>query len=199
MIKKTTNNIILTDADGVLLDWWNGFNDWAQDRGLVRLPDTGHLYSINDWYGLPAEEAMRLVHEFNTSARMGFLKPYKDAAKYVKLLAEVHGFRFIVITSMGDCPFAKKLRWRNLQEVFGPYFNELIVNDILEPKGDIIAKYEPTIWIEDHADNADAGVKAGHWTFLLEHNHNRFAEVDPRITRVKDWQGIYEKISLEDN
>ncbi len=34
---KKMNNIILTDCDGVLLDWENSFHDWMYDNGYKKV------------------------------------------------------------------------------------------------------------------------------------------------------------------
>ena len=185
---------ILTDCDGVLLDWVEGFSAWMEVRGFQRLPDYEYHYTIEKWYDLTHEEAMEHVSIYNASAGIGFLPPYLDSVKYVKLLNEVYGYRFIVITAMGHDPYAIELRKRNLQEVFGDVFDDVKVVGLLKSKREILELYEPTIWIEDKPSAAEEGHEVGHRTFLFEHGHNGDMSTSHGITRVHEWKEIYNEI-----
>jgi FMN phosphatase YigB (HAD superfamily) len=74
------NRIILTDADGVLLDWEWAFNIWMQERGLVQKAGAKHYYSISDQYeNVSNAEAKKYTRIFNESAAIGFLPALRDA------------------------------------------------------------------------------------------------------------------------
>ena len=67
-------NIILTDADGVLLNWADTFQEWMRDRGYHLLnPNT---YSVAEQYGLTDKVKKILVKQFNDSSTIGFLPPH---------------------------------------------------------------------------------------------------------------------------
>ena len=46
------DKIILTDCDGVLLDWEASFERWIALKGYVFNPLYNDQYSINDRYGI---------------------------------------------------------------------------------------------------------------------------------------------------
>ena len=53
---------ILTDCDGVCLDWEEAFVIWMDHRGFKPVvEDYKHLYKINEWFGISREEGKRLV------------------------------------------------------------------------------------------------------------------------------------------
>ena len=56
---------IITDCDGVLLDWAFAFDVWMREQGYFRLPNTDHHFSQAKRYGIPENEALEKVHEFN--------------------------------------------------------------------------------------------------------------------------------------
>ena len=56
---------IITDCDGVLLDWAFAFDVWMREQGYFRLPNTDHHFQQSQRYGIPEEEALEKVHEFN--------------------------------------------------------------------------------------------------------------------------------------
>jgi FMN phosphatase YigB (HAD superfamily) len=116
--------IILTDCDGVLLDWEKGFNEWMSSKGYTKVVEG--IYDISKTYGLEKEVGKRLVREYNESAWMGYLKAFRDARSGVAKLYEA-GYRFHCITSLSLDKKAKRLRMQNLENVFGKgVFKELV-------------------------------------------------------------------------
>ena len=111
--------VIVTDCDGVLLDWEEGFAVWMEHNGHDMVPDGKLIYNIAERYGMEYEKGKQLVKQFNQSAAMGFLPPLRDAQYYVKLLSEKHQYKFLVLTSLSLDPYAKMLRERNLTKIFG--------------------------------------------------------------------------------
>jgi FMN phosphatase YigB (HAD superfamily) len=190
--------LILTDADGVLFDWVTGFNEWMEGKGWNRLPEYEYHYTIEHWYNISKEHAMELVSQYNSSAAIGFLPPYLDSVEYVKKLHDLHGYRFVVITAMGHDQYAIKLRKRNLKDIFGDIFEDVVVVDLLQSKAEILKLYEPTYWIEDKPSAAEEGNALGHKTFLFEHGHNGHMRTNHEITRVHNWREVYKVIAAEE-
>ncbi len=190
----TTQKLILTDADGVLLDWITGFNPWMESKGYTRLYGFERYYTIENWYGISREEAMELVSTYNSSAAIGYLPAYLDSVKYVKKLHDNHGYKFVVITAFGQDEYAIRLRKRNLRKLFGDVFEEILFVDLLKSKLELLKLYEPAIWIEDKPSAAEEGNSVGHKTFLFRHGHNEHMSTTHEITRVDSWKEIYTSI-----
>lgn len=194
MIKK--NKIILTDVDGVLLDWEEGFSVWMEHHGHELVEGYQFMYSIGDRYGMSRNNGHKLVKVFNESAAIGFLPPLRDAQYFVKKLAEQHGYKFLAVTSLSLDPYAKELRTRNLQKLFGDAFIDVICLDTGADKDEILMElketYQGNYWIEDKPDNVMAGVDAGFTGILLEHGHN-MGFTDTFVA--KKWENIYELIT----
>jgi len=190
MIKK--NKVILTDCDGVCLDWEYGFHTWMETHGhTLKQKD---LYSVAKQYELTDEQAKRQVEIFNSSASMGFLPPLRDAQYYIKLLAEKLGYRFVSVTSLSNDVSAQKLRTCNLKKLFGnDTFIEYHYLGCGDDKDEILLelanKYEGNIWVEDKYINAEVGARAGFDALLMEHGHNMSYEGNCKI--VKNWEEIY--------
>jgi len=110
------NKTILTDCDGVLLDWETAFHAWMKTHGYTQSV-TG-VYEMDVAYGIPRSECKRLVRVFNESAWMGFLPALRDARSGVAKLVE-HGYTFLCITSLSLDEKAKMLRISNLKNIFG--------------------------------------------------------------------------------
>ena len=187
--------LILTDVDGVLLDWELAFHEWMKERGYKLKEEPSDSYIIHHHYNdLTEKESKLLVRYFNESATIGYLKPLRDSIKYVKLLTEKHGYKFNCITSLSSDPYAYKLRLMNLRSVFGDAINDLVCLDTGADKDEALAPYKDSglWWIEDKPANADLGHKLGLRSILIEHEHN----VDHKCPYpiVENWSEIYKLI-----
>lgn len=186
---------ILTDCDGVLLDWETPFHQWMVDRGYSKVKHG--IYNLAEAYAIPKDEKYDLIKEFNQSAWICCLPVYKDSRTGVATLVDA-GYTFDCITSLSTDPYAKRLRWQNLHEHFGKdSFEELICLDTGADKDDALSKYEPGHWwIEDKAENCDTGLKFGHRPILIDHPHNRWYS-NPEVIRVENWKEVCEVILNE--
>ena len=194
---KNLKKLILTDADGVLLDWEWAFNVWMQEHGFEEVPGSKLNYDMSVRYGIPKEQVKKLIRIFNESAAIGFLPALRDAMYYVKRLHEEHGFRFHCITSLSLDPNAQKLREMNLNKLFGTSaFERIVCLDTGADKDEVLQEYEGTgcYWLEDKIENAEAGYRAGLRSLLVEHGHNMH-HYHEGITTVKNWKEIYQLIT----
>ena len=194
---QNLNKLILTDADGVLLDWEWAFNVWMQEHGFAEVPGSKLNYDMSVRYGIPKEQVKKLIRIFNESAAIGFLPALRDAMYYVKRLHEEHGYRFHCITSLSLDPNAQKLREMNLNKLFGSSaFERIVCLDTGADKQEALEEYEGTgcYWLEDKPENAIAGYNAGLRSLLIEHGHNMHYYHEG-ITVVKNWKHIYEIVT----
>lgn len=189
------NNIILTDVDGVLLNWEFAFDVFMQEQGFKKLEGGILKYSIGKRYGIDENHAVRLIKIFNRSAAIGFLPPLRDAIHYVKKLHEEHGYIFHAITSLSLDKNSQRLRRMNLEKLFGEtVFEEIVYLDTGADKDDALLPYKDSgyFWLEDKITNAETGKRLGLNSVIVEHGHNMDYQGDIRI--VKHWKEIYEMI-----
>ncbi len=209
----SNNRIILTDVDGVLLEWEHHFTEWMLQRSYYDnevgegyigrkvypyklLDGKENTYEMAERFGLTKTEVRKEIREFNKSAWMGNQPPIADSQTWVKLLA-AEGWTFIPITSQtSDIP-AELLRKKRLGELFGEHiFTNYHILDTGADKDSALAEFHGTglYWIEDKPKNALAGLKYGLKTILLDHPYNRDFE-HPDIIRVSNWKEIHELIA----
>jgi len=194
MIPDLNKKVILTDCDGVLLDWKYGFYQYMAQRGHSVQND--NVYSMAETFNITKDEANEHVRIFNNSMYIAHLTPFRDAIASVRYLYETHGFVLHVITALSTEPEAYKLRMQNLHEVFGAnVIDRLVCTDPEHPdKTPYLDEYKDTncIWVEDSPKNAIAGAKLGLNTYSINHSHNADFKYDDdmNIECVDDWQGI---------
>ena len=188
------SNVILTDADGVLLNWEYAFDCWMEARGFE--PASKNIYDVTKRYNIDLEQKWLLVRAFNESASIGFLPPLRDAIHYVRKLHEEHGYIFKVITSLSTDKHAVRLRTKNLSKLFGTAIDDVICIDTGADKDEALEPYRDSgyVWIEDKPENADLGVRLGLDVYMMEHEHNMHHENED-IKVVKNWKEIYEMIT----
>ena len=193
--------VILTDADGVLLNWEYAFNVWMEQHGHTPVEGANFMYDMGKRYDITYEQAKQLIKIFNESAAIGFLPALRDAMYYVKRLHEEHGYVFHCITSLSLDPNAKKLRQMNLEKLFGKTaFEELVCLDTGAEKNDALLPYKDSglYWIEDKLENAELGRELGLRPILVEHGFN-MNSVKFGIKKAVNWKEIYEYITGEYN
>ena len=203
----TSDRIILTDVDGVLLEWEHHFTKWMLQRTLFDergaryhpyrlLPDKTNTYEMAERFGLSIKEIRKLIREFNRSAWMGTQRPMLESQTWVKLLA-AEGWTFIPITSQtSDIP-AQELRKRRLGELFGDHvFQNYHILGTGADKDSALAEFHGTglYWVEDKPKNALAGLKYGLKPILINHEYNRDFE-HAEITKVNNWKEIHQLIA----
>ncbi len=190
VVNGISEKIILTDCDGVLLDWCVAFNQWMAFKGYVL--KNSMEYDVVNKYQITEPEKRKLTSEFNSSAWMGYLTPYKDAVKYVKKLHEEHGYVFHVITSLSNDKFAQKLRISNLENIFGKnIFDDYTFLNTGSDKDQALKMWKGSecYWIEDKWDNAVQGLVFGLKSILISDVSRNFK------SEVKTWKEIYEMIT----
>ena len=199
----TSNRIILTDVDGVLLEWENHFTDWMLQRSYFNdsgkkvypytlLDGKENTYEMAERFGLTIPEIRKEIREFNKSAWMATQSPMLGSQTWVKLL-HAEGWTFIPITSQtSDIP-AQEVRKKRLEELFGDIFYNYHILDTGADKDNVLAEFHNTglYWVEDKPKNALAGLNYGLKPIIIDHPYNRDFN-HPDITRVNNWKQIHE-------
>lgn len=189
------DKVILTDCDGVLLNWEYAFTTWMERHGYVVDPKNPDAYDVGERYGLLNRKKKELVKFFNESSAIGFLPPLRDAMYYVDLLHRKHGYVFHMITSLSLEPTAQELRIKNTKKLFGETaFERFIFCDTGADKDEVLEPYRDSghLWIEDKVENAELGVSLGLESLLIEHAHNM--NVRNGIPLMANWSEVYDYI-----
>ena len=101
-----------------------------------------------------------------------------------------------MLTSLSLDPYAKELRIRNLNKIFGDIFLDVICLDTGADKDEALdqlaLKYQGNYWVEDKPENVMAGVDRGFTGILIEHGHNMGWE-DTFVA--KKWEDIYNLVT----
>lgn len=185
---------ILTDCDGVLLDWGDSFYEYMAVMGHYREPNTDHFYRLSMQFPeFTDADMMAIVEEFNTSDYVRKLRPWADAVQGVRTLKEL-GYRFICITAISETPAARDCREENLHNVFGAdvfHHDEMVCLKPGASKRDALLPFQGSgmFWLEDHFSHAETGFELGLNTILMSNPHNKHFHTD-LFPRVDTWSEI---------
>jgi len=191
--------LIITDVDGVLLDWETHFHAYMHSQGHTRTYDSEASYwKEDDYRHLGKDQSGKMVYHFNTSAWMLSIPHLRDAQSGVRRLVE-NGYQFIAVTAMGIDPHAKLAREINLERMFGQgVFREVFATSMSDPnsKVEILKQWRDRglPWIEDKPSNAEIGATLGYDTFLVDHTYNQDFDTGKYIQRVNSWSDICNSI-----
>lgn len=193
-MRELNEKLILTDCDGVMLDWEYHFYKWLKaTEGYERL---GGEYNVAKAIGVAQKTGAAFVNKFNRSEYMKTLSPLRDAIKYVRKLHEEHGYIFHVITSQTNCKLAQEYRKENLRNVFGDtMWDGFTILNTGQDKDIALKEWENSEcwWIEDKAANIGMGNDAGLRGILIDHPWNQTCSYE--CERARNWKDVYEIIT----
>lgn len=187
--------LILSDADGCMVDWEGDFKRWMQSQGhRLKYSDSYKLH--HHFHELEDQQIDRYVNDFCASDAIADLSPLLDAQEYIEKLYKQHDYRFRVITSIGTDPETIARRERNLNDLFGDAIESVICLEAGSPKDLILEPYRGSglFWIEDRDINAIAGADRGLNSLLISHPYNRNFKY-PGVSLVTSWAEIYSIIA----
>lgn len=182
--------VILTDCDGVLLDWESKFDPWCERQGYRFHRDSHSYYSISEQLRISQKEGHDLIARFNSGSDFESLPPWRDSVEVVQRMHS-QGWKFVVITTAGFHPWTYGLRRSNLDRVFGPgVIEELHILELHGDKGVKLKDYANSglYWIEDKCSNAELGYKYGLRPLLMTTTFNW--NVVSTVPRVNTWTEI---------
>lgn len=197
------DRLILTDCDGVLCNWIDGFESFIQSRGLVTSQslDTSH-YCLTQRYGIGQTRIVELIEEFNASTAIADLDCYLDSKEYVTRLAS-QGFRFTVISALGSSAQARRNRVANLEKHFGNVFEDIICLPLGDSKRSTLSNWASSgrFWLEDHPEHALAGAELGLRSvlFLSDYTAGTALNTCDRVSKVSSWKDLHSLLNSHYN
>jgi hypothetical protein len=181
---------ILTDCDGVWVDWLASFHKHMQSLGHVKSDKVSYDMKVK-YPTMSIGDIRDAVVGFNNSSAIAKLPALRDAVEGVNVLRKA-GYTFDMITSLSEKPAAKELRQQNINEVFGLDSIETLISiKCGADKDEELAKYEGSglWWIEDKPENCDTGLKFGLRPILIDHTTNQWYN-NENVIRVANWKQL---------
>lgn len=183
--------LILTDIDDVVLDWYSGFKQFLIKNTNIKPPHEPFNYDLSINLNVDKHTASELVNRFNASDEFYDLKPCRDAADLLPVMSSE--YKFVAITCGSSKYFDLNKGYirkaQNLEKYFPGVFSDIIVLPLTADKTETLKQFYPCNWVENSLDNAIKGVECNHKTFLVDYPYNRNHNKTD-IVRVNTWTEI---------
>lgn len=187
--------VVITDIDEVVFNWQGPFEKWILREGkYTPTQPLCNFWDIERWLEIPYDEGRHLIEEFNHLEEFWpNFEPLSEVRKNILALEDL-GYKFVAVTACSEDEWTHVNRWHNLKRCFGTAFDTLHCVGLSASKKEMLERYKPTYWVEDKLRHAIDGADLGHTSFIVDYPWNRYAN-DDRITRVKNWNDIFEIIT----
>lgn len=191
--------IILTDCDGVLLNWRRWFYKWMDARGYKMVDEDAHF--TYQQYDFKRSDFLKIQKQFNECAWIRWCPTIRDSMSVVQRLHR-KGWRFHVITAMTLDEPAQTLREQNLLDIFGTAIEEVHFADLGGSKKHILERYQGTgyLWVEDSPRHIETGSELGLTPVLMNHYYNEDYRNEHKfddIIFVNNWSEIEKYVEGE--
>lgn len=185
-MKRTKKPVLLTDVDGVILDWVKTFGEFAVSKGFTLRMESPLTWEMSEWFGATSEQIKSMITEMNSSEIFARIPAFPDAQNVLPQLAEKYDL--VAITSCSNDPLTIQRRVKNLQLV-DVRFKEVHCLNFNETKKTLLSAYPTTIWVEDRFEGAESGVETGHKSVLINRSYN-LNQYHQKIIKVDSWHQI---------
>lgn len=186
-MKRSKKPVLLTDVDGVILDWVKTFGEYAVSRGFTLRMEHPKTWEMTEWFGATTEQIRELISDMNSSAIFESIPAFPDAQKVLPILAEKYDL--VAITSCSSDALTVERRIKNL-ELIDVKFKDVHCLDFNVSKKDLLSAYPTTLWVEDRFEGAESGVETGHKSFLINRSYN-LNQFHQKIVKVDSWHQIH--------
>lgn len=198
-MKKT----LLTDCDGVLLNWLSGIPQFLASQGLdsshvQKRLDGNQFVPITELFMTDNEdEALEQMHAYQRSDVLKALPVMEPGSEeFVKRLSD--DYEIIVVTSFSEDKQAHRNRADNLELRYGSAISDLIClapfankTDALK---DLAKSRDARIWLDDQVKHVYHGINAGiesyQFSFGMECGRNT-----GEVPEIESWREVEKLLS----
>lgn len=188
--------VILTDVDGILVQWASGLPYFAQDYGIdttniLKVITENVFMSPGQMFRCNEELGLKLMTEYNNSKYIKFLTGYTDAIEVINRLKDK--YEFVAITALGTTDQALFNRLYNLNSLFPNAFSDILLVNYGESKTphylDVKVKHTKNLlcFVDDLAHNLEDCHKVISRLPLIHMPRGKRDLPDCPIINVKDW------------
>jgi len=186
------NKIFPVDIDGCCLDFTTGIIDFVKNNSLQYNIDPS-----DEKFGLKSEkEISKLVNLFNQSVEFSELKPFQDTLEFMTKISKEFNYKFVAVTTCLGNEITKKLREKNIKNVFGDLFEDVICLPIGTSKLKTLQQFNPSFYVDDKLKHVNDSYSLGYISFYMQQPYNINIKSKKEIVDVYNWKEIYEKIRL---
>lgn len=192
--------VIVFDADGLLLFWLNGMINFLKEEGLSYehlIGDRNAFYSLNEIFQSDDEDYINEQYQkFLSSDSLGKMGRFCDGSLEV-LNTLSKKYILVVLTCIGRQSKVVNIRKEEIESLYPGCFSEIYCIDLGESKQDAL-EYINDIYngkvkafIDDRSEHVHEAEKAGvkGYQFIQESPPLR---IDESVDSIRNWSHLYE-------
>lgn len=172
---------VYSDADGVCMNWLQGFIDYMETQGHVAVSDQPVNFSMVDIFP-SIDKPWEMIADYQASDIYRNIRSYDDAKLAFRKIEQLGG-EITIVSSCGKDPRVIEARMAHLEAEFGSSVKEVILLDYAASKHDTLKQLPSGIFIEDQGKIAIEGAQAGHRALLRNRSYN-VTEHHPDVHRI---------------
>lgn len=181
---KNKKPILLTDLDGVSIDWLKGFVNYMEhELGHKAEHLSPKHFSMIDIFP-EIEKPYLHIKDYQHTNHYRDVEAYHGAYDAYKTLKEM-GVGVIAVTSCGEEKKIQENRLYNLEKNFPDIFDDIHLLGLGADKTDILSKYDSSRFIDDQIGNVISGVQTGHKSYLWDMSYNKEEQLPENALRAK--------------
>lgn len=189
---------VYSDADGVCMNWLQGFIDYMDTCGHSALSDQPKNFSMVDIFP-SLEKPWEMIAGYHASEIYRNIRSYDDAKLAFRKIQQLGG-DVTIVSSCGKEPHVTESRNAHIEAEFGTSVSDVILLDYAASKYDTLKQLPSGLFIEDQVKIAVEGARAGHRALLRDRSYNvdehhpdvhriyNMADVPRAIENSLDWQ-----------
>lgn len=181
-----SKKVFVTDVDGVLFNWQQGFFNWLNKYYDKRPRSEGSdSYYLEEWFDdLSHNDVIRFVEAFNQSKHAYDLPLIPHAKEALEFLS--NEYDIFALTAFSACKDGAGWRTEHLEQEFGKSIKGVIVLPLGSSKKDALAALRPDVFIDDHVRYIEEANELGIDTIIMDYRHNRHIEG----RRISSWKEL---------
>jgi len=178
-------DVLLSDLDGVYVDWAQGFVNYMESIGIKALHANPTIFSMTDIFP-QVEKPWLHILDYQQSEFYAQVKAYEGAREAYQALVD-GGVTIIAVSSCGLDE--QTVRSRTAMIESEGVFSDMVLLDLGASKLDVLKKFSRSAFIDDQPVVAMEGQEAGHVSILHSMPYNLDANM-PKIARVESLNEI---------
>lgn len=198
MALKNKHDILklYSDADGVCINWLQGFIDYMHSIGIAAEHEQPNVFSMTDIFPT-LEKPWEHIHDYQLSDIYRNIRAYDDAKLAFRKIEQLGG-EVIIVSSCGKDKKVIESRMHQIESEFGSSVKDVILLDYASPKLDTLKQLPSGIFIDDQGKIAIEGAQAGHRSLIRNQSYN-INEHHPDVYRIHNMAKVSQAIeeSLE--
>jgi len=182
---------VYSDADGVCINWLQGFIDYMDTIGFTAEHDRPTLFAMNDIF-LNVAKPWEYIHDYQTSEIYRNIRSYDDAKLAFRKIEQLGG-EVVIVSSCGKDKKIVESRMHQIESEFGTSVKDVILLDLGASKLETLKQLPSGIFIDDQGKIALEGAQSGHRAIIRNQSYN-INEHHPDVHRIHNMAKISQAI-----